>query len=300
MNTKTKDKPEAEEKAPGTDVARAAGTDVAVVDFGDDAGRGMENVTAEELRVPFLVILQSNSPQCKRPSEGGIAGATAGMIFNTSTGELFDGEVGLEMIPVERSHQFLEFTPRNLGGGFVAVYSPDDPKVLALREKQGKFGRLWTGTKRDDEGRPLDGTEITETFSLYCLMGNERFRAVVSFVSTQIKKYQAFMQRQTNMKYRNVRGDAVQPPLWAHRWLLQTAFEKNKKGDFYGWRLSLLAKDEKGIERPYPHSLIKTSDPDYADARTFNEMLRGGRARADYAKAGGASDGAQDGEDPPM
>lgn len=287
MNKKNE---EQENRLPAT----GAGTGLQTMDFGEDAGAGMENLEAGELRIPFVTILQTNSPQVKRPADGGIVGAQAGMIFNTATGELFDGEVGLGFVPAYRSHQFLEFTPRNLGGGFVAVYPPDEPRVLDLQAKQGKFGRLWTGTRRDPQGLPLDGTEITETYSLAGLLlppGAGGFKAIASFASTQIKKYQTFMQRQTTMLYGNPKGTTenplppIQPPIWAHKWLLQTAFEKNKKGEFFGWKLTLFAKKEDGTEEPYIKSLIRTSDALYADAKEFNRQLEGGTAKADFKKA---------------
>lgn len=303
MNTKTKEK-----EAPQQELTeQPKGTGLAVVDFGEDAGAGMENVQAGELKIPFLVILQKNSPQVNPPAQGGVAGAVAGMIFNTATGELHDGEVGLPFVPCYRDHKYLEFTPRNLGGGFVAIYEPNDPKVLDLVAKQGKFGRLWTGTKRNEKGEPLDGTEITETYSLAGIFPapDGTFRAIASFASTQIKKYQAFMQRQTNMKYANPRSTdaaplpAVQPPLWAHRWRLRTQFEKNKKGDFFGWTLTLDSKNPDGTEAPYIKSLIRTSDPLYVDAKDFNAVMSGGKAKADYAKAGPAAEAGDD-KDPPM
>lgn len=36
----------------------------AVVDFGEDAGVGMENIDKSEVRIAWLAVLQSNSPQC--------------------------------------------------------------------------------------------------------------------------------------------------------------------------------------------------------------------------------------------
>lgn len=309
MNKHNKDNQPNEAEVPGTDLTQAAGTALATVDFGDDAGAGMENVTSDELKVPFLTPLAANSPQVQNPPEqGGLPGAKAGMIFNIGTGELYEGKPGLVIIPVHRDHNYVEFTPRNLGGGFVAIHQVDAPVVERLKAAQGKFGRLTTATRWDGAGLPMDGTEFSETFYLFCLImdpaTNTPFRAVIPFKSTQIKKYQSFMQRQTAMKYNNPRSTAenplpaVQPPIWAHKWRLGTAFESNKKGNFYGWTLTLDAKKPDGTEELYIKSLLKTSDPLYAEAKAFSKMLTEGKARADIA--GASKTGAGNDEEVPF
>jgi hypothetical protein len=97
--------PAAGEKPLGELSVPEAGRELVQVDFGDDAGAGMEDVKAGEYRIPFLRILQSNSPQVKPPTAGGVPGAQAAMIFNTSTGELYDGEKGLVFVPTSRATQ---------------------------------------------------------------------------------------------------------------------------------------------------------------------------------------------------
>jgi hypothetical protein len=298
MNTQTKDKPTTETPPaaapPDQSVALRSqnATGLATVDFGDDAGGGMENIDSSEIKVPFFFILQSNSPQCKPVEAGGMPGAQMGKMMNGGTGEMFGGKGGVTFIPVYRDHNFVEFTPRLAGGGFVASHLPDDPIILELQAKHGKFGRLPRNvTRRDENGQALDGTEITETFYLYGLVLDEHGmtqRVLVPFKSSQIKKYQAFMQRQMNIKYANPRGTAenplppVQPPLWAHRWRLGTVFEKGKKGEYYGWTLSLAEKNDDGTEKPPIENLIPMSHPLYAEGKAFNLMLKSGAAGADY------------------
>ena len=298
MNTKTKDAiTTLKETAPLP--VEQPGTALQVVDFGDDAGMGMEDVDKSEFKVPFLRILQTNSPQVKPLAEGGLPGAQASMIFDTGSGQFWDGKEGLQFIPVHRDHNFVEYIPRNLGSGFVSIRAIDDPQVLELRTKQGAFGKLWTGTKRDNEGKLADGTEIAETFYLYGLTvdaSGMTTRVIVPFTSTQIKKYQAFMRRTMDMKYVNPNSTKeaplppMSPPIWAHRWRLGSVFEKNKKGEFYGWTLTLDAKKPDGSEAPFINSLIPRSNSLYKEARAFYDLLAAGKAKADYTKAEGATE----------
>jgi hypothetical protein len=305
---KNKDKPE--DPKPGQDVALKQAGALAVADFGTDAGAGMENVSADEMRIPFLYILASNSPQVKPLAQGGVAGAAQGMLMNMGTGELYDAATkGVTFVPVHRDHNFVEFTPKSLGGGFVAVYPPDDERILKMRAEQGKFGKLTDPypAKRDAQGQLTEGTEITETFYLYGLIVDDNGGAspvVVPFKSTQIKKYQGFMQRQTSFKYNNPRSTEenplppVQPPIYAHRWLLGTVPEKNKKGEFWGFTLTLAEKEADGREAPYYKSLIPTGSHLYREAQKLREMIVGGAAKTDFSKQ--QTDEADDDRDPPM
>lgn len=67
--------------------------------FEGDAGGGMEGTDFDSFAVPFLVVLQSMSPQCKKSDGAYIEGAEEGMIFNTASGEVFDGEEGVMLVP---------------------------------------------------------------------------------------------------------------------------------------------------------------------------------------------------------
>lgn len=304
-----------DEEVKNLPAEQSTGTAIQTYDFGEDAGAGLEGVSSAELKIPFLNLLQPLSPQVKPVAAGGMPGAKAGMLLNGATGELYAiDEVPMEFIPVFRDHKFLEFTPRAQGGGLVAVYEPADPLVLKLQTEHGKFGRLPRNvTKRNDKGEALDGTEITEVFSLFGIFkdpsSGQRFRAVLSFKSTQIKKYQGFMGRVTNFKYPNPKSTEnaplpeVTPPMWAHRWSLKTAFEGNKKGDFYGYNLTLSAKREDGSEDAYQKSLIPVSDPLYQDAKAFHKMLKEGKASADISTDKSGADegvGSRHESEPPM
>lgn len=281
----------------------AGGGAVTVVDFGDDAGKGMENVTSDETRIPIIRVLQALSPQCGDVRQGGL-GLKPGTVFNTATGEVIDGEVGFDFVPFHRDHNFVEWTPRIQGGGFVAMHAPDDGLVLKLKGEQGRFGKLSHGvTRRNEKGEALDGTEIAETFYLYGLVlqdGQQPSPAVIAFTSMQIKKYQAFIARYMSITYKQkVKGTEdqyqdVTPPLWAHRWHVETVPEKNKKGSFFGWRFSLSAKGDDGKELPTVRSLIAMADPLYQQAKALYLMAKGGRASADLKKAGSESTAADE------
>ncbi len=91
-------------KAKGTAVASANSTDVAGFDYGDRAGSGYEGVSGEDLSVPFLKILQANSPETDE-----VPGAQSGMLFNTVTKKMTPGAKGVGFIPCHCEFSYIEW-----------------------------------------------------------------------------------------------------------------------------------------------------------------------------------------------
>ena len=60
--------------------------------FEADANAGSQNMTQEDLALPFVRILGQLSPQVTDGDAKYIEGAKPGMIYNTVTSELFDGK----------------------------------------------------------------------------------------------------------------------------------------------------------------------------------------------------------------
>lgn len=252
--------------------AEAAGSALMVIDYGEDAGAGLQDVGRDEIKIPTFRILQALSPQCQPVEAGGIEGAKPGMIYNTVTGEMYDGKEGLPFIPVDRDHNYVEFVPRDAGGGFVAIHDPLEPHILDKRDVQGKFGKL-TGYSEELK-KP---TEIVETRYLYGLVGTDDDTVqagVVQFTSSQITKYQSFMTRYMSIKYPNNAGVKIVPPLWAHKWRLRTVYQTGKKGSFYGWLIVL------DTEPPLA-SRMRLDNPLYIQAKAFYELLKSGAASID-------------------
>ena len=70
------------------DVAKKTNGSLAL--FGDDA-KGFDNMTQDDLALPFVRILGQLSPQVTAGDAKYMEDAKPGMIFNTVTNELFDG-----------------------------------------------------------------------------------------------------------------------------------------------------------------------------------------------------------------
>ena len=58
--------------------------------FEADANAGSQNITQEDLALPFLKVLGQLSPEVSKKDSKYIAGAEPGKIYNTVTAELYD------------------------------------------------------------------------------------------------------------------------------------------------------------------------------------------------------------------
>ena len=83
-----------------TQVAEAKSTAVANImdDLFDSAGQGMESIGVEDMQIPFLRLLQPLSPQLLKTDAKYIKGASAGDIFNTVTGQVWEADAGLTVL----------------------------------------------------------------------------------------------------------------------------------------------------------------------------------------------------------
>lgn len=285
--------------AQGGELTEAQKAELELYDPGEDAGAGMEDITMDERRIPFLRILDPKSPQCRPAAQGGVPGARGGSLFNTSTQQVYDGEIGGEFIPSHRDQKFVEYIKRNedgSGGGFVGIMEPDAPTVLELRARHGKFGKLPMGI--DPQGK---AHELVQTFYLYGTFyppNDDPFRCMVGFASTQIKKYTGFVERTDAWRYDAMRDGKIvriKPPIWAHRWHLSTQYESKGTNSWYGYVLTLAEKNPDGTESRQK-SRMPTSDPRYIAAREFYELVKAGTLKADYQAGASNIDPADEGD----
>ena len=239
----------------------------------DDEGAGFEDMTQDELAMPFLIILQSGSPQVLEDSGKYVAGAKPGMFFNTVTQELYDGrEKGVRFIPVHRAQQFIEWRKRDEGGGLVAVHAPEDPFVIEARKTGPRFGKIDLASKKGHEDN-----ELAETFNVpgMLLVDDEQVEpCVLSFTSTAIKHYKRWMTQASSIMGRDAENKRARVPLFGHVYLLKTGMEENNDGQkWYGWRIGFASGTADASRLGQDHEL-------YRQAKQLREAVMSGTARA--------------------
>lgn len=239
--------------------------------YAEDAGAGYENQTSEDISVPFLEILQSNSPETQVED-----GPRPGTIINRTTGEIWKGSEGIAFIPATTSHVVVEWVPREKGGGIVATHELDSPLIQQVRSSQplGKYVH------------PESRNDLIETFYVYGIMvdGDQFYPAVMAFSSTRIKPYKDWMFRARSIVIALPDGRKITKlPLFSHRYRLTTVAAENNKGK---WHTLQVRFDGENAEA----ARIAPNNELYLIAKQLCSDVNEGRKMADTASVGSRED----------
>ena len=263
-DTSTKKGTELATQDPKTDIA-AYGA------YEDFAGAGFENHTSDDYSIPFLQILQALSPQLLENDS-----LRQGMIINTVTGEVFDGKKGIAFIPAFTTHEYVEWKPRDQGGGFVGTHDINSELVAHAKDSSAEYGHYKTP----------DGNDLIETFYVYGIAidddGNQT-EAVLAFSSTKIKKYKGWMTKAKTIQITLPDGRRIPAPLFAHRYRLKTVSEKNNHGQFFNWD-AITFDGANAME-----ARLLPDNPLFQAAVNIKKLLETGKARAAYESQTGNS-----------
>lgn len=235
----------------------------------EDLGAGLEGVTQDELAVPFVAILQKGSPQCEEGNPRALAGAKPGTLINTVTNKLYDGKSGIRFVPVHRDRNYVEWVPRDDGGGFVGIHQVESPEVRDAIKKAGrKFGKLKIG----------DNNDLVETCYLYGLLLAEDSsfeRVIIAFSSSQIATYKRLITTAQSIQLAGEGGRPVVPPLFSHVYRLKTEFFAKNNYTWHKWLAGFDGPDAAACRLERDHPL-------YEQAKQFRALLQSGAATAAY------------------
>ncbi|RDE25177.1 hypothetical protein DV711_06365 [Motiliproteus coralliicola] len=119
---------------------------------------GNENVTADNLKIPRLDLIQQLSPQCIKSNPKYIEGAETGLIFDNLTNELYENVFVVNLMFEEH---FSVFKKRSLGGGFEGNFETEEAARQHLESKGlelAQYDISKTGVHKclmlDDKGVP--------------------------------------------------------------------------------------------------------------------------------------------------
>lgn len=265
-----------------------------VIDYGADTGAGLDDVGRDEAGIPFLKLLQAQSPEVIGPS-GKIEGASAGLILNTSTEALSDS---VTLVPALRQHVYVEWRSKKNGGGVLGLHQPGTEMVNAAiaanaaaiaagensRKKQGKmkFGEFYTP----------EGNELVETFYVFAVvLENDAPTGwvVIPFSSTGIKVYKKkFINRLRYCLVDDGQGAKRNPPMFAHRVIFTTAQESNDDGTWFNYSIQF------AIESNVVKSLMAPDHAGYQAGKELATLVKDGDVKADLDKAATTDGGGED------
>ena len=184
------------------EVAEATATEMTM--FDDtllSGGTGLEETTTEDFAIPFIRVLQPMSPQLQKQHGSYVAGASAGDLFNTVTGEAYDGEKGISIVPCAYS----------------CTRNPNDRRYYTA-----------------------EGNEIVETAQFFVLVVKDGTaqQAVLAFTSTQLGVSRKWLTMLRMARVQNSKGVSVEAPMFAYTYNLSSTTQSNDKGSWNAYTIS--------------------------------------------------------------
>jgi len=205
--------------------------------FEADADAGSQNITQEDLALPFLKVLGQLSPEVNKQNAKFINNAEPGMIVNTVTKELYDGAKGINVIPVHYDRQYVEWQDRGQSGNApVAIHSADSDIVSTTTRDKSWIDRL------------PNGNYLENTANHYVvLLGKTPTTALISMKATQLKVSRKWNSMMMGIKLQGKDG-LFTPPTYSHIYKLKTVQQSNDKGTWFGWDVSKVGPiTDKGV-----------------------------------------------------
>ena len=194
---------------------------LAVNIFEADANKGSQNISQEDLALPFLKILGQLSPEVNKRDGKYVEGAEPGKIINTVTNQLYDS---VNVVPVFYKRQYIEWQDRGTSSG----------APVAIHEAGSD---LINQTKRDAsyKDRLPNGNYLENTANHFVLqLGDNPQTALISMKSTQLKVRRKWNSMMMGIKMQGKNG-LFTPPTYSHIYTLSTVQMSNDKGTWFGW-----------------------------------------------------------------
>jgi hypothetical protein len=197
---------------------------LAVNMFEADADKGAQNMTQEDLALPFLKVLGQLSPEVNKRDGKYVEGAEPGKIINTVSNELYDT---INVLPVFYKRQYVEWQDRGTSTGAPVAIHEADSDIISQ-----------TTRGKDYKDRLPNGNYLENTANHFVvLMGSSPQTALISMKATQLKVSRKWNSMMMGIKMQGKNG-LFTPPTYSHIYSLKTVQMSNDKGSWFGWDVS--------------------------------------------------------------
>tara|TARA_R100000656_G_scaffold23842_1_gene21108 strand:+ start:682 stop:1434 length:753 start_codon:yes stop_codon:yes gene_type:complete len=222
--------------------------------FEADANKGAQNISQEDLALPFLKVLGQLSPEVNKRDGKHVEGAEPGKIINTVTSELYDT---VNIVPVFYKRQYVEWQDRGQSTGApVAIHDPDSDIVGTTTRDKSYRDRLPNGNYLENTANHF-----------VILLGKSPTTALVSMKATQLKVSRKWNSMMMGIRMQGKNG-LFTPPTYSHIYNLKTVQMSNDKGTWFGWDVSKVGP--------------VTDKSVYDTAKTFAERVGKGEVQAKH------------------
>jgi hypothetical protein len=227
--------------------------------FEEDAAKGLGNIGQQDLALPFLKILGQLSPEVNKRDGKYVEGAEPGMIYNSVSGDLYDGAKGIDVIPAFYKLEYVEWKDRGEGsGGPVAVHDSSSD-IMSQTKADANF-----------KDRLPNGNYVEKTASHFVIItGDSPTTALISMKSTQLKISRKWNSMMSGIKLKGKNG-LFTPASFSHIYRLKTTQMSNDKGTWFGWDVSKAG--------PITDTSL------YQQAKTFSDNISKGSVKAKHGE----------------
>ena len=195
--------------------------------FEADANAGSQNMTQEDLALPFLKVLGQLSPEVNKRDGKYVEGAEPGMIVNTVTNEIYDGTKGINVLPVFYERKYVEWQDRGEGKGAPVAIHDASSDIMSQTTRDKSF-----------KDRLPSGNYLENTANHYVVvLGDSPQTALISMKATQLKISRKWNSIMMGIKL-NGKNGLFTPPTYSHIYNLKTVQMSNDKGTWFGWEVS--------------------------------------------------------------
>jgi len=197
---------------------------LATFDMEADAAQGAQNISQEDLALPFLKILGQLSPEVNKTHGKYVKDAEPGKIINTVTNTLYDS---LNVVPCHYKRQYIEWQDRGQSTGAPVAMHDADSDIVSQ-----------TTRGKDYKDRLPNGNYLDNTASHFVLtLDDNPQTALISMKSTQLKVSRKWNSMMMGLKLQGKNG-LFTPPTYSHIYKLSTVQMSNDKGTWFGWDVS--------------------------------------------------------------
>jgi len=192
--------------------------------LGDNSG--FEDINLQTMSIPFLRLLQSNSPQLKSSKPEYIEGSKEGMFANTVTNKLYEAPFNIVIGRFDR--YFIEWGDTR--GKFIAAHDPE----LFEAQIRNKLVR----NEKNKLVDPDTGHTFVETYMYYVVLPDhmEDGICLLALSSTGIKEAKRLNRLLTHTM---IPGTTKRAMPYFMVWSVNTVDMSNDEGDWIGYRFEM-------------------------------------------------------------
>jgi hypothetical protein len=201
---------------------------LADIDWSTDAGAGFETVQQDDLGLPMLQIVQKMSPEVDEDDPKYIEGVKPGdVLFSLTKKCMADKTDPLVFVPCGYQKAYVEWAPRETGGGYVTAHKQP----------------ILSHTTKNEKGQDVlaTGNLIVTTAYVFGFVYDEDEKdwifVIISMSSTQLKKARQWLNIMSGHKMEGKDGKKMLLPMFSHKYNISTQPESNEHGTWYGWKI---------------------------------------------------------------